>query len=423
MGGWMSGVAAHRSHTYSPVEGSRPDRRNLSDGASYGRVDDSMSRDPTAATLFQEASVLFNRARRLPRDQRSAFLDEACRDGSTLRRHVDALLREHEHIASHAPETKKKDPNTLSRLIQASMGVREGSSRTPDRVGPYRIIRRIGIGGMGEVYEAEQAEPTRRVAVKVLRAEVATPETRARFRRESELPARLQHDDIAKVYAVGEEGRDLYLAMEFIEGKPLDVIVARLSMRDRIRIMIRVCAAVACAHRNGIIHRDLKPSNILATHGGGLKILDFGAARPVEGTQHTAEGHLLGTLAYMSPEQLTAGSDHVDTQSDVYSLGVLCFEAFSGRRPFESKESIPAGSCVRSWRPSHPRYTRSIERSLATCASSLPKCWSETPFVGTRRPTHCAKTSRATWTISRSSRARPLASISSRNSLRVIRLS
>jgi tetratricopeptide (TPR) repeat protein len=214
----------------------------------------------------------------------------------------------------------------------------------PERIGRYRIIRLLGEGGMGSVFEAEQEQPRRTVALKVIRTGLLTTDVLQRFDRESRALARLQHPGIAQVYEAGAAdygwGSQPYFAMEFIEGLALDRYAddRKLDARQRLGLMIQVCDAVEHAHHRGVIHRDLKPGNILVDENGQPKILDFGLARLTDNdaraTRQTDMGQLLGTLAYMSPEQVLGDPQAVDTRSDVYALGVILYELLAGKLPY-----------------------------------------------------------------------------------------
>ena len=214
----------------------------------------------------------------------------------------------------------------------------------PKSIGRYRIIRLLGEGGMGAVYEAEQDQTRRSVALKVIKAAWASPEILRRFEQESQALGRLQHPGIAQIYEADSAdtgcGRQPYFAMELIHGEPLVEYANehKLNTRQRLELMIQVCDAVQHAHQRGIIHRDLKPGNILVDETGQPKILDFGLARvtdsDAEATRQTDMGQLLGTLAYMSPEQITADPLALDTRSDVYALGVILYELLAGKMPY-----------------------------------------------------------------------------------------
>lgn len=215
----------------------------------------------------------------------------------------------------------------------------------PARVGRYRPLRILGRGGMGVVYEAEQDEPRRRVALKVIRPELATDGLRRRFAHESLFLGRLQHPGIAQVYEAGTaetaEGPVPFIAMELVEGTRLGVWTEghHPDLRTRIALMIALCDAVHHAHQRGLIHRDLKPGNILVDADGRPRVLDFGVARPADadlGTSLvTSHGELVGTIAYMSPEQLGGDPNDLDTRSDVYALGIILYELLCGRPPLE----------------------------------------------------------------------------------------
>ena len=209
----------------------------------------------------------------------------------------------------------------------------------------YRIVRRLGGGGMGIVYEAEQRNPARRVALKVLRTGLVTPEARRRFELEGEALARLDHPGIARIYDAGTY--DLageaqpFFAMELVDGPALDAWVdaRKPTMRARLELFVRVCEAVEHAHHRGVVHRDLKPSNILVTDDGGPKVVDFGVARLIDRAGEdlllTLPDQQIGTLPYMSPEQIRGDRDAIDVRSDVWALGVVLFELLSDRLPHD----------------------------------------------------------------------------------------
>jgi serine/threonine protein kinase len=225
----------------------------------------------------------------------------------------------------------------------------------PERIGPYRVLREIGEGGMGIVYQAEQDEPVRRtVALKLIKWGMDTAEVIARFDSERQALAVMNHPNIARVIEAGatREGRP-YFAMEYVEGRPITEYCDehRLTVRERLRLFVDVCDGVQHAHQKGIIHRDLKPSNVLVATVDGKpvpKIIDFGVAkatsqRLTEQTLFTAFGQLIGTPEYMSPEQAEMSTTDIDTRTDVYSLGVLLYELLAGRQPFDARELRRAG--------------------------------------------------------------------------------
>ena len=218
------------------------------------------------------------------------------------------------------------------------------------QVGPYRLLEKLGEGGMGEVWRAEQDTPRRQVAVKVIKRGMDTKQVIARFEVERQALALMDHPYIARVYDAGEtpEGRP-YFAMELVRGEPITTYCDRncLRTRERLELFSLVCEGVQHAHHKAIIHRDLKPSNVLVTVGDedapGPKIIDFGVAKATnqhltERTLFTELGQLIGTPEYMSPEQAEMTGTDIDTRTDVYSLGVLLYELLAGALPFDPKE-------------------------------------------------------------------------------------
>jgi non-specific serine/threonine protein kinase/serine/threonine-protein kinase len=231
----------------------------------------------------------------------------------------------------------------------------ESSTTIPQQFGPYRLLEKLGEGGMGEVWLAEQTEPVnRRVALKVIKQGMDTKQVVARFEAERQALAMMDHPAVAKVFDVGAtpEGRP-YFAMEHVHGVPITEFCDRhkLSNRERLELFIRVCEGVQHAHQKAIIHRDLKPTNVLvATQDGKRlpKIIDFGVAkataqRLTERTVYTELGVLIGTPEYMSPEQAEMTGEDVDTRTDVYSLGVILYELLVGALPFDPKELRSGG--------------------------------------------------------------------------------
>jgi len=243
--------------------------------------------------------------------------------------------------------------------------------RLPSTIGRYRIIRLLGEGGMGAVYEAEQDQPRRTVALKVIKSAWADRELLRRFELESQTLGRLHHPGIAQIYEAGTAetgfGSQPFFAMEIIHGRPLIEYAAakHLNTRQRLALMIQICEAVEHAHQRGIIHRDLKPGNILVEESGQPKILDFGLARVTDGdmqaTRQTDMGQLLGTLAYMSPEQVSANPLALDTRSDVYALGVILYELLAGELPYETSRHVY--EVVKTIQEVDPKPLSSINRA------------------------------------------------------------
>lgn len=218
--------------------------------------------------------------------------------------------------------------------------------RTPETIGPFRIVRKLGEGGMGVVYEAMQELPQRRIALKIVRSGHFSEHTAKRFELEVKVLGSLSHPNIAQIHEAGtfetESGTSPYFAMEFVDGCTIDEYISAnaISQNDTLILIMKIARAVNYAHLNGVIHRDLKPANILVTHNATAKIVDFGVAKAVDEDLKATEtltnpGDIVGTLAYMSPEQVQGGSVIVDFRSDVYSLGVVAFQLLTGRPPFD----------------------------------------------------------------------------------------
>jgi tetratricopeptide (TPR) repeat protein/TolB-like protein/tRNA A-37 threonylcarbamoyl transferase component Bud32 len=227
-------------------------------------------------------------------------------------------------------------------------------------ISQYTILRKLGSGGMGEVYAAEDGRLRRRVALKVLRADVAEdPERRMRFEREAKAVAALSHPNIVTIYAVEEADGQTFLTMEYVEGQSMSELIpdGGLPLGRYFDLAIPLCDAISSAHQKGITHRDLKPENVMISEEGRLKVLDFGLAKlreevvpastdltQMETTAETQEGLILGTVAYMSPEQ--AQGKPVDSRSDVFSLGIILYEMATGERPFKGDNNISILSSI-----------------------------------------------------------------------------
>jgi len=244
----------------------------------------------------------------------------------------------------------------------------------PESIGPFRILRRIGEGGMGTVFEARQSRPDRRVALKVLRTALASADRVARFEREGEWLGRLHHPGIAQVFEVGVfelgRGRQPYLAMEFVEGTDLITHAARehLLLRQRVELLARVAEAVEHAHGAGVLHRDLKPDNVLVDAFGQPKLVDFGISRSLAedgmlGETLTADGQILGTLGYMAPEQLDPSVGALGPETDVFALGLLGFELLTGRRAIVPTGTSPS-EVLAALATSEPPSPASVDPAL-----------------------------------------------------------
>ncbi|UCF68386.1 MAG: serine/threonine protein kinase, partial [Acidobacteriota bacterium] len=334
---------------------------------------------------------IFHAAAELPADERLAFLERACRGDEELRREVESLLG-HDHEGDDAfGETRIGAGGALlARAVEADLTAGDESTETapplPETIGHYRILGRIGEGGMGTVYLAEQDHPRRRVALKMIRPGVLSRNLLRRFRFEEDVLGRLQHPGIAQIHEAGEidteSGRQPYFAMEYVDGLELRRYAQQhdLGSRQRLELVARICDAIHHAHQKGVIHRDLKPDNVLvvdepattsATTPGSIvplglpKVLDFGVARATDSdvqitTLQTDVGQLVGTLPYMSPEQIAGDSRQLDTRSDIYALGVILYELLSGRLPFDLRGKSIA-EAARMIRDDEPKRLGSLQ--------------------------------------------------------------
>ncbi|GMU81727.1 MAG: hypothetical protein AMXMBFR47_15980 [Planctomycetota bacterium] len=324
----------------------------------------------------QRVREVFDAAVELDSGARETLLDRECGSDLDLRREIEELLRidRREHLA-----------------IDQAMAepLRDGSailpSALPGKIGRYRILGLLGTGGMGVVYRARQEQPAREVALKTLRPAIATRRILARFNNEIATLGRLRHENIAQIYDAGTAqtawGEQPYISMELVDGLPLLAYARRynLPLRDRVELFLQLCDGVQFAHQQGVIHRDLKPANILVRDDprtgdppaagrppqGRVKILDFGVSRLVDRDASaqpslaTLTGELVGTIAYMSPEQLDGSSSGIDTRADVYALGAILFELIADRPPVDV-QGHTVRSVLRVVREQSPALARSL---------------------------------------------------------------
>jgi non-specific serine/threonine protein kinase/serine/threonine-protein kinase len=305
--------------------------------------------------------LLFGEALEVSREQRTAFLDKACSGAPELRRAVEALLAENDRLTgfmSDSPHlqpqgeawTQAADERQDSTTVDVTPHAPEDGSEGAV-LGHYRLLEKIGEGGMGEVWLAEQKEPVRRrVALKLIRAGMNTREVMARFESERQALALMEHPAIARVLDAGSTKQGMpYFVMEYIAGVRITAYCDnhRLSTRQRLELFVHVCEGVQHAHQKAIIHRDLKPSNILVTEVDGRpvpKIIDFGVAKALgqkltADTLYTHVGALIGTPEYMSPEQASFSGEDIDTRSDIYSLGIILYELLAGSTPLQLRKA------------------------------------------------------------------------------------
>ena len=293
-----------------------------------------------------DSENIFSSAIELPVEQRDVFVREQCGDDSALLNEVNLLLQHHQQNESN--EFILDRPH-VSELLKAAKEVDIGE-KAGDTIGQYRLLERIGEGGMGVVYMAEQLSSVhRKVALKIIKLGMDTRHVVARFEAERQALALFDHPNIARVFDAGatESGRPFFV-MELIRGTSIIEYVekTKLPLRERLTLFVKVCNAVQHAHQKGIIHRDLKPSNILVTQLDGApapKVIDFGIAKAMgqpltDKTVFTRFSAMIGTPHYMSPEQAELNGTDVDTRSDIYSLGVILYELLTGTTPIEKKK-------------------------------------------------------------------------------------
>ncbi len=308
------------------------------------------------AERWQRAKAVFSAALAVDRQSRDRVLAELCSGDAELREEVGELLRAHD-------STGFVD-ELADRLASSNRSVSNdrNDASTPGRIGRYEVVKKIGRGGMGVVYKAHDAQLDRPVAIKVLspgrHAEAAE---RRRLLTEARVFAALDHPSIATIFEVGEtEDAGVFLVMAFYEGETLADRIARgpIPPSNACRIARDIADALAAAHARGITHRDLKPANVLLTPSGSVKLLDFGIAKIV-GVDQTQVGQVLGTLAYMAPEQKRGGS--IDSRADVWALGVVLCEMLTGERP---KPADAPSSITDHW-PLFPRGRTELPEGLA----------------------------------------------------------
>ncbi|MBY0460532.1 MAG: serine/threonine protein kinase, partial [Gemmataceae bacterium] len=328
---------------------------------------------PNPRSVFGRAVELESAA------QRKAYLDEACAGAPDVRDRVEALLRAHEAAGGFL------QPAAAGPADTANYGPSPEAPGTV--VGPYKLLEKIGEGGMGEVWVADQMESIkRRVALKLIKPGMDSRGVLARFEAERQALAVMDHPNIAKVLDAGTtpDGRP-YFVMELVKGTPITEFcdIRKLTPKERLELFVPVCQAIQHAHQKGVIHRDIKPSNVLvALHDEKPvpKVIDFGVAKAVgqqltEKTIYTGFGALIGTPTYMAPEQATFNALDVDTRADVYTLGVLLYELLAGSPPIEKERLHKAAldevlRIVRDEEPPRPSQRLSTSQTKASIAAT-----------------------------------------------------
>jgi serine/threonine protein kinase len=309
---------------------------------------------------MSERSIFLAALDKASEGERRAYLDQACAGAPELRTRVEALLRSHERMGSFLegplPQTRAGVQDSPREDGQEPVPPAAEVLEADTRIGPYKLLEKIGEGGMGVVYRVEQETPVRRqVALKIIKPGMASAQVIARFEAERQALALMEHSRIARVLDAGttETGRP-YFVMELVKGVPITAYcdAHHLGVRERLALFVPVCQAIQHAHQKGIIHRDLKPSNVLITLQEEIpapKVIDFGVAKalgqgPGQRALDAEAKALVGTLEYMSPEQAGwKAAEDIDTRSDIYALGVLLYKLLTGSTPLAHQRPKDAG--------------------------------------------------------------------------------
>jgi serine/threonine-protein kinase len=326
---------------------------------------------------------LFQAARERRPEERSAYLAEACGDNAELRRELESLLIEHDRQGTAAPAPADSSPAARERAEKPP-----GDPLVGATLGRYRILGVVGKGGMGTVYEAEDPELRRKVALKVLPPAVAgDPKRLERFKREARSAAALSHPNVVTLHSVEEEGDTHFLTMELVGGETLDRLIPKhgLDLGEILDRATQLAEGLRAAHEQGIIHRDLKPANLIVDTEGRLRILDFGLARSQPARPDasqaetslalTVEGTVLGTAPYMSPEQVEGKP--LDARSDIFSFGSILYEMATGRWPFPGEALGAITAAILRDEPTRLRGLRSdlpegLQRIVGRCLAKEP---------------------------------------------------
>ena len=353
---------------------------------------------------WRQVGELFHRALEHGPEERSRFLDEACGGDPALRAEIDSLLAHHDDgappVVPTPPEVVPTPPEVVPTPPEVVPTPPEGAAAGGDadepelaagrRLGPYRIVRKLGEGGMGVVHLAEDTRLGRRVAIKALPPRFTRDDRRRRrLRREARAAASLTHPGIATVYALEEFDGSLCIVSEYVPGETLrqELAAGPLPPADLLDTAIAIARALAAAHEGNVLHRDLKPENVIriqdtGTGGAGVKIVDFGLARfsdPEAGaasaTQLTAPGAMLGTPGYMAPEQIRG--EPLDFRADIFAFGVLLFELATGSHPFTS--ATPVSTVARVLEATPPDLRQLAPACPAALAAIIRRCLQKDP--------------------------------------------
>ncbi len=318
---------------------------------------------------WQEVKVALAGALERTPEQRRAYLDETCTDAS-LRREVESLLVAHE----------RGDSSFMEQPAIEKADLKSGA-----KIGPYEIVAPLGAGGMGVVYKARDTKLGRLLALKLLPEGALADETaRKRLLREAQNASALNHPNIATIYEVGEDASQIYIAMELVEGRPLNTLLQRggLANETVVSYGLQISAALAHAHERGIMHRDLKPANVVIAAGGHVKVLDFGLAKRLSATELetvtigqeslTDAGAIVGTLRYMAPETLRG--EPADARTDLWALGVVLYEMATGAPPFGGRTTYELSSAIlrESPAPLTPKVSPSLQSIIRRSLSKDP---------------------------------------------------
>jgi serine/threonine-protein kinase len=320
-------------------------------------------------------SALLDKAAALSADARAVFLDQACDDNHELREELASLLVAHDAASDYFERITQQviGPALVAFADDIEVGFAIGQT-----IGQYRLVERLGSGGMGVVFKARDLRLDRFVALKFLNAPLSSyPLAKERLIAEAKAASALDHPNIGVVHDIGRTGEGhLFIVMAYYEGETLELKNERCttSVREAVDVVAQIASALVAAHQKGIIHRDIKPSNILVTTGGTAKLLDFGIAKLTD-SNVTEESVAAGTIAYMSPEQ-TRG-DRVDHRSDLWSLGVVLYELLAGVRPFRADNDHALICSIRhdEWQPVIGRIDEMLER----ISQILNRCLAKDP--------------------------------------------